>query len=174
MAHITLRELAGGKLLPTVVVGSHAFPSWLWSARKDIEAGNYGPLDLSETLDDDVAGILREEIAELARLGATYVQLDAPQYTFLADPRMRDRLGPPGVAPEAVLDQMIAIDNATIAGFPGINFGVHLCRGNYRGHWLSTGGYDPIARRLFQDLKAHRLLLEFDSPQLGVFCRGHN
>jgi 5-methyltetrahydropteroyltriglutamate--homocysteine methyltransferase len=54
MARPTFRSFAGGKLLPTTVVGSHAFPSWLWSARKDIEAGNYGPLDLGETLDDAV------------------------------------------------------------------------------------------------------------------------
>jgi 5-methyltetrahydropteroyltriglutamate--homocysteine methyltransferase len=50
----SFRALAGGKLLPTTVIGSHAFPSWFWSARKDIEAGNYGALDLSETLNDAV------------------------------------------------------------------------------------------------------------------------
>ena len=54
MARPTVRGLAAGKLLPTMVVGSHAFPSWFWSARKDIEAGNYGPLDLAETYDDAV------------------------------------------------------------------------------------------------------------------------
>lgn len=54
MARPSLRSMAGGKLLPTTVVGSYAFPSWLWSARKDIEAGNYGPLDLSETMNDAV------------------------------------------------------------------------------------------------------------------------
>jgi len=54
MAPASLRAIAGGKLLPTTVIGSHAFPSWLWSARKDIEAGNYGPLDLTETLNDAV------------------------------------------------------------------------------------------------------------------------
>lgn len=54
MERPTFRSLAGGKLLPTTVVGSHAFPSWFWSARKDIEAGNYGPIDLTETLNDAV------------------------------------------------------------------------------------------------------------------------
>jgi 5-methyltetrahydropteroyltriglutamate--homocysteine methyltransferase len=118
----------------------------------------------------DAAAILRAEIAELTGLGATYVQLDAPQYTFLADPRMRDRLGPPGVTPEAVLDQMIAVDSATIEGISSVTFGVHLCRGNYRGHWLAAGGYDPIAERLFRGLNAHRFLLEYDSERAGGFA----
>lgn len=54
MASRTLRSLVGGKLLPTTVVGSHAFPAWFWSAREDAAAGRYGPLDLAETLDDAV------------------------------------------------------------------------------------------------------------------------
>ena len=44
--------------------------------------------DAYPTLDDfleDVAAITRDEIAELARLGCTYIQLDAPHYPLLID-----------------------------------------------------------------------------------------
>lgn len=122
-----------------------------------------------EELARDVAAILRVEIAELVGLGATYLQLDAPQYTFLADPRMRAQVVPPGSDPDAALERMIEIDNQTIAGFPGVTFGVHLCRGNFRGHWLASGGYAPIAERLFRDLAAHRFLLEYDGERAGDF-----
>ena len=41
-------------LLPTTVVGSHATPSWLWTALDEIDKGNYGQTDVRETFDDAV------------------------------------------------------------------------------------------------------------------------
>ena len=44
--------------------------------------------DAYPTLDgflEDVAAITRDEIAELARLGCTYIQLDAPHYPLLIE-----------------------------------------------------------------------------------------
>jgi 5-methyltetrahydropteroyltriglutamate--homocysteine methyltransferase len=54
-------------------------------------------------------------------------------------------------------------------GFDNITFGLHLCRGNHRSMWAVEGGYDPIAERLFNELKVDRLLLEYDSPRAGTF-----
>lgn len=51
-------------LLPTTVIGSHAIPSWLWTAIDAIDAGKYGPSDVRETFDDAVnAAILDQERA---------------------------------------------------------------------------------------------------------------
>ena len=51
-------------ILPTTVIGSHATPSWLWTAIDEIEKGNYGPTDIKETYDDAVnAAILDQERA---------------------------------------------------------------------------------------------------------------
>lgn len=51
-------------LLPTTVIGSHAIPSWLWTALEAIDAGKYGPTDVRETFDDAVnAAILDQERA---------------------------------------------------------------------------------------------------------------
>jgi 5-methyltetrahydropteroyltriglutamate--homocysteine methyltransferase len=45
---------------------------------------------------------------------------------------------------------------------------VHLCRGNGMGAWLSSGGYDPIAEKVF-GLHAEYLLLEYDTERAGTF-----
>jgi 5-methyltetrahydropteroyltriglutamate--homocysteine methyltransferase len=51
-------------LLPTTVIGSHAIPSWLWTALEAADAGKYGPTDVRETFDDAVnAAILDQERA---------------------------------------------------------------------------------------------------------------
>jgi 5-methyltetrahydropteroyltriglutamate--homocysteine methyltransferase len=68
------------------------------------------------------------------------------------------------------LAQGIEMDNAVMAGFPGVTFGFHLCRGNQAGRWLVAGGYDPIAKPIFRGVRAHRLLLEYDDARSGTFA----
>jgi len=41
-------------IMPTTVTGSHANPSWMWTAINEINAGNYGVTDIKETYDDAV------------------------------------------------------------------------------------------------------------------------
>ena len=74
-----------------------------------------------------------------------------------------------GLDTETWLGEMIAMDNALIAEFPDVTFGVHLCRGNHRSMWSVEGGYDAIAEQLFNDLTCDRLLAEYDSPRAGSF-----
>jgi len=57
-------------LLPTTVIGSHATPSWLWTAIDEIDKGNYGETDIRETFDDAVnAAILDQERAGVDIIG---------------------------------------------------------------------------------------------------------
>jgi 5-methyltetrahydropteroyltriglutamate--homocysteine methyltransferase len=102
----------------------------------------------------DVAEIVREEVDELVRLGATYIQLDAPHYPLLLDPRWRDFYEARGS-----FDLWLELDNHILAPRPGLTFGFHLCRGNQASRWLVEGGYDAIAQRLFPRIRADRLLL---------------
>lgn len=74
----------------------------------------------------DVVDILREEVAELVRLGARYIQIDAPQYPVLLDPRTRTFYEARGWALDRWLRQGIEMDNAVIGDFPEVTFGFHL------------------------------------------------
>jgi 5-methyltetrahydropteroyltriglutamate--homocysteine methyltransferase len=116
-----------------------------------------------------VVDLLRDEVAELARLGCTYIQLDAPHYPLLLDPQTRRFYESRGWTLEKWLAQGIALDNAVIAGFPNVTFSMHLCRGNQRSRWLVAGGYDLIARPIFQGVNVQRLLLEYDDERSGGF-----
>ncbi|HEU4487764.1 MAG TPA: cobalamin-independent methionine synthase II family protein, partial [Actinomycetota bacterium] len=124
------------------------------------------------TLEDflsDVATILREEVVELARLGCTYVQLDAPHYPLLIDPGYRDFYESRGWPAERWLELGIELDNAVITGHEGVTFGFHLCRGNQMSRWLVSGGYEWLAARIFPAIGAQRLLLEYDDERSGSF-----
>ena len=118
----------------------------------------------------DVADLLREEVAELVGLGATYIQLDAPHYPLFADPRYRDFYESRGWPVERALQLGLELDNHVIGDHPGVTFGFHLCRGNQAGRWLVEGGYDWLAERIFPRIRAQRLLLEYDDDRSGTFA----
>jgi 5-methyltetrahydropteroyltriglutamate--homocysteine methyltransferase len=119
----------------------------------------------------DLVEIMRGEIAALAEMGVRYVQLDSPRYTYVCSDEGRARLRDLGIGdPEAWLGEMIAFDNRLIEGFDGVTFGLHLCRGNHRSMWSVEGAYDPVAEQLFNELRVHRLLLEYDTPRAGTFA----
>jgi len=116
----------------------------------------------------DVVDILRAEVAELIRLGCTYIQIDAPQYAALIDPGIREGYRQRGTDPDRLLDRCIALDNAVIGEHPEVTFGIHLCRGNNQSKFYASGGYDPITS-VFSRTKFNRLLLEYDDARSGSF-----
>ena len=47
--------------------------------------------------------------------------------------------------------------------------GIHMCRGNFRGRYLSEGGYESVAERFFKSVNVKHFLLEYDTPRAGDF-----
>ena len=119
----------------------------------------------------DIAAIVRTEVEALISDGVSYVQLDSPFYSSFFDDAERDRLSAGGVDPDAAVAEVVAADNACVAGLrrEGLTLGMHICRGNSRSRWMAEGGYDRIAQELFQNLDVDRFLLEYDSPRAGSF-----
>jgi 5-methyltetrahydropteroyltriglutamate--homocysteine methyltransferase len=132
-------------------------------------------------LDDfisDVVKIQRQMISELVAAGCRYVHIDAPGFTAYVDKLSLERMKARGEDPQKNLERAIEAENAVIAGFDDVVFGLHICRGNPRGidasgklmpQWHREGHYDPIAEQLFTSLKHDRLLLEYDSERAGSF-----
>jgi 5-methyltetrahydropteroyltriglutamate--homocysteine methyltransferase len=116
----------------------------------------------------DIVDFTRREIAELCRLGCTYVQVDAPQYAALLDDDLREGYRRRGSDPDQLLDECIEMDNAIIAGHAGMTFGIHICRGNNQSKYYAEGGYGPIARVLSRT-RFDRYLLEYDDERSGDF-----
>jgi 5-methyltetrahydropteroyltriglutamate--homocysteine methyltransferase len=117
----------------------------------------------------DVVDILRDEVQELVRLGCTYLQIDAPHYPLLLDPKTRAFYEAQGWPLAKWLAYGIELDNAVIDSAPGVTFGFHLCRGNQGSRWLVAGDYDLIAQPIFRGIHAERLLLEYDDERSGNF-----
>jgi len=118
----------------------------------------------------DLGRVYQAEIAELAAAGCRYVQLDEVAMAILCDPEARNKVKAAGADPDRLVDLYIeAINEAVKARTPDMAIGVHMCRGNYKGMYLSEGGYDSVAERLFNRAKVTHFLLEFDTPRAGSF-----
>ncbi len=117
-----------------------------------------------------VTDILRDEVAELVRLGCDYVQIDAPEFGMLIDDHQREWFRAKALDPDRLLSDGVDMVNAVIAGHPGVTFGLHVCRGNEESNHMASGGYERIAETVFPRTDAQRLLLEYDDERSGNFA----
>src|SRR5262245_8318401 len=125
--------------------------------REGVSDGVYPMLEEFFT---DLARVYREELAELASLGATYVQLDDVSFPLLCDPERRRELEARGYEVDELLDRYVELTNAAVEGRPpALTVGMHLCRGNNQGKWLGEGSYEYVAERLFTGLDLDVLFL---------------
>jgi 5-methyltetrahydropteroyltriglutamate--homocysteine methyltransferase len=114
--------------------------------------------------------IYREEIADLAAEGCSYLQLDDTALPCNCDPHAREDVAARGEDADELTERYAALFNACIRDKPaGMTVGVHLCRGNLKGAWMAEGGYEPVAEALFNRLHATTYCLEYDTGRAGDF-----
>src|SRR5580658_2438014 len=120
-----------------------------------------------------IVEIMKADLAQLAGEGVSYIQIDAPRYSYYMDPKWREWIrNEMRSDPDAALDDAVKADNACFqaARRDGVTLAIHLCRGNNRSHWYAEGGYDAIAEKLFGTLEVDRFLLEYDNARSGTFA----
>jgi len=116
----------------------------------------------------DLAAIYKAEIAELAKEGCTYLQLDDTALPCNCDPNARKDVVARGENPDELTERYAKLFNDCVAG-SAMTKAVHLCRGNLKGAWMAEGGYDPVADVLFNRMNADVYCLEYDTPRAGDF-----
>jgi 5-methyltetrahydropteroyltriglutamate--homocysteine methyltransferase len=119
----------------------------------------------------DLAEVYAREIAGLAELGCTYLQLDDTSLAYLNDPAQRayvDSIGGDGGTQHLTNIRLI---NQALANKPaGMTVCTHMCRGNFRSSWMAEGGYDHVAEALFGELAVDGFFLEYDDERSGGFA----
>lgn len=139
-----------------------------WRGPSGIERGTYAS---AAEFFADLARVYREEIADLASLGASYLQIDEVALAMLCDPDVGEAVRARGERPEDLVELYVGAINRSLESRPaGVTVAMHVCRGNYKGKWMAAGGYESVAERVFGGAKVDALFLEFDSPRAGDFA----
>jgi 5-methyltetrahydropteroyltriglutamate--homocysteine methyltransferase len=138
-----------------------------WGGRDFIDRKVYP--DLAEFWDDAV-DIWVAEIKALHELGCRYVQIDDVTFPLLCDPRGQDAVRGRGDDPDEIIATYAAILNRIVAGVPkDMTLGMHMCRGNNRGKWMGSGGYEYISEVVFRNIDIGNFFMEYDTDRAGDF-----
>jgi 5-methyltetrahydropteroyltriglutamate--homocysteine methyltransferase len=120
---------------------------------------------------DDLTAAYREEVADLARRGCRYLQLDDTNLAYLCDPAMREKTAARGDDPDDLTRTYCRLVNDSVRERPDdMVVSVHLCRGNFKSAWVAQGGYEPVAEILFNDMAIDGFFLEYDDERSGDFA----
>ena len=123
-----------------------------------------------ESFYDDVAQAYREELADLAAAGCTYVQLDDTNLAYLCDEKMREAARQRGDDPNELPHRYAGFINKVVAQKPaGMTLAMHLCRGNFRSTHAAAGNYEPVAEALLAEMDLDAYFLEYDDDRSGDF-----
>jgi 5-methyltetrahydropteroyltriglutamate--homocysteine methyltransferase len=152
--------------VPKVTMAAPDVMHWFLGP-KAFERGVYAD---REAFFADLVRIYRQEIAELAAEGCTYLQLDDTALPCNCDPSARKDVLARGEDPDELTERYARLFNECIAEKPkDMTVAVHLCRGNLKGAWMAEGGYEPVAETLFHRLNADVYCLEYDTARAGDF-----
>jgi 5-methyltetrahydropteroyltriglutamate--homocysteine methyltransferase len=118
----------------------------------------------------DVAAVYAAEVAGLYALGCRYLQFDDTIFAFLNDPAWRANAQATGLDPDHQHQINVDVINTALRDKPDdMAVTLHMCRGNYRSAWFSSGGYDFVAEDVFGGLNVDGLFLEYDDERSGTF-----
>jgi 5-methyltetrahydropteroyltriglutamate--homocysteine methyltransferase len=118
----------------------------------------------------DLARVYREELADLGAAGCTYVQFDDTNLAYLCDEKMRENARQLGEDPDELPATYAALINDSIRDRPeDMAVCVHLCRGNAKSQWFASGGYEPVAEKMFSLTDVDGFFLEYDDERSGGF-----
>jgi 5-methyltetrahydropteroyltriglutamate--homocysteine methyltransferase len=131
------------------------------------------PQSIYPLMDDfyrDLGASYRKAVRAFADAGCRYLQLDEVNFTYLCDPKLRELVANRGEDPEKLPHIYAGMINAAIADVPAdMTTAMHLCRGNFQSTFVASGGYEPVAEILFNEIDIDAYFMEYDSDRAGGF-----
>ena len=132
------------------------------------------PVDIYPDMDDfyrDLGEGYRKAVRAFSDAGCGYLQLDEVNFTYLCDPKLRAFVANRGEDPEALPHVYARMINAALSDVaPDMTRAMHLCRGNFQSTFVASGGYEPVAEILFNEINIDAYFMEYDSDRAGGFA----
>ena len=135
---------------------------------------NYVPIerykDKEALFFDDVVKAYRKALQCFYDLGCRNIQLDDTSWGEFCALDKREAYEARGFDLEQIARDYVDVLNRVIEWKPeDLVVNMHICRGNFRSTWFSSGGYEPVAKTLFGHCRVDGFFLEYDSDRAGDF-----
>tara|TARA_Y100001960_G_scaffold68412_1_gene72193 strand:+ start:2508 stop:3614 length:1107 start_codon:yes stop_codon:yes gene_type:complete len=166
-----MREHIGFVLNKTKEVAKFCIPApgmtFLRSGRSGIDRDIYPDLD---EFWEDVIRAYSNEVQELYKLGCRYLQFDDVSFAYLCDSTFREDILERGDNPDELIKIFGNAISRCVAEKPSdMVITTHMCRGNFQSTWMTSGGYEPVAEIMFDNLDTDGFFMEYDSDRAGGF-----
>jgi 5-methyltetrahydropteroyltriglutamate--homocysteine methyltransferase len=118
---------------------------------------------------DDLAVTYGKIIKAFYDAGCRYLQLDDTTWGYLCSAEERAAAKSRGDDNVDELPRIYAeMTNKALAAKPAdMVVTTHVCRGNFRSHWISEGGYEPVAELLLGGIDYDGFFMEWDTDRAG-------
>lgn len=118
----------------------------------------------------DIATAYKKAIKAFYAAGCRYLQLDDTSWGEFCSEDKREAYAKRGIDVDQLAIKYVKMINEAISDRPAdLTITMHICRGNFRSTWFSSGGYEPIAEELFGHCQVDGFFLEYDSDRAGDF-----
>lgn len=164
-----LRDAVGNRAVPKITIPSPSMLHLICCVREE----NYEPIPQykdQDALFKDIAKAYRKAIHAFYEAGCRYLQLDDTSWGEFCDEEKRKAYAARGLDVDAIGRKYVEVINYALADKPDdLAVTMHICRGNFRSTWFSSGGYEPVAEILFAHCNVDGFFLEYDSDRAGGF-----
>lgn len=139
-----------------------------------VRAMDYAPIEAyannEALLLDDLAQTWTDAMLSLYARGCRYLQFDDMSWGEFCSEEKRAAYAARGIDVDQVARNYVKVLNKVLAAKPSdLTVTMHICRGNFRSTWFSSGGYEPVAEILFANCLVDAFFLEYDSDRAGGF-----
>lgn len=119
---------------------------------------------------DDLVQAYRDAVAAFYAAGARYLQFDDTAWAYLCSEAELAKARERGINTDGIAERYAGILNRVLEGKPDdLVVSTHVCRGNFRSTWISSGGYEPVAEQLLANTAYDAYFLEYDNERAGGF-----
>ena len=137
-----------------------------------LESGAVNPAAYGDAEDafDDLARAYRSAVAAFYDAGCRYLQFDDTAWAYLCSDVELAKAAERGIRIDGLAERYAKLLNDSLADKPDdMVITTHVCRGNFRSTWISSGGYEPVAEQLLAVCNYDGYFLEYDSERAGTF-----
>lgn len=119
---------------------------------------------------DDLAAAYRDAVKAFYDAGCRYLQFDDTTWAYLCSDVELEKAAERGVDVEGLGEKYVKLINDCLRDKPAdMVITTHVCRGNFKSTWISSGGYEPVAEHLLAGCNYDGYFLEYDSERAGGF-----
>jgi 5-methyltetrahydropteroyltriglutamate--homocysteine methyltransferase len=118
----------------------------------------------------DLGKAYAKAVKAFYKAGCRYLQLDDTSLSYFCDPEQRAMLAKRGDDPARLMTAYRDVINMATKNRPDdMVITTHTCRGNFKSTFIASGGYEPVADMLFNEIDVDGYFMEWDDERSGGF-----